>query len=519
MNTTNPASTPTRWNRHPYRGDRSAPISLLDAIGYGLGDAYGGGSGGLVSTYLVLFWTRFCGMSISTAQSVLGLSAVISGVSSLVFGVLDDNLFRFGLGRRFGRRHFFILLTAPLLLVGMLMWVPGLPFVVYFLVYLLWVAAGQLFASAYNTLPGEMTSSFDDRTKLSTVRLLISGASSTVILWMGSLVLSVFGERRPLGYMVLAIGVTLCFVLEVLVCWRATWEMTPADAGFDRYAHDGVRASHIGLRDWGRRIAKMMGEYTSTLKIASFRRHLAIYLLILTAGDVFNQTFLFFVIYDWHKSAAFASLLLSASIISVPLTPLFGVAMTKFGPKRLYKLGFAGCLVGLTWIFAAWKLEGTLPGGWWTVFAVASVMFFFCAKGLSSYLPWAVFPFIADVDQLVSGRYRGSTFSGFQGFFRQCTAGLASVCVGAVLGAVGFNSSLHSQSQLACNGLAALMFGWYGISVIIAWIIVRRFTLDKRTDAIALAEVNRVQSGGAPADVDPAIRATVEDLTGQPYGR
>ncbi|WEV52815.1 hypothetical protein [Bifidobacterium sp. ESL0704] len=49
--------------------------------------------------------------------------------------------------------------------IGILLWIPGLPFVLYFLVYVLWVTVAQLFASAYNTLPGEMAYEFDDRTQ------------------------------------------------------------------------------------------------------------------------------------------------------------------------------------------------------------------------------------------------------------------------------------------------------------------------------------------------------------------
>ncbi|WEV72561.1 MFS transporter [Bifidobacterium sp. ESL0790] len=511
------------------RTSRHGPITLRDAIGYGIGDVYGGGQLTLIGTYLVLFWTRFCGMSISTAQSTVGLSAIISGVAAMVFGILDDNLYRFRVGRRFGRRRFFIMIVPPLILVGVLLWIPGLPFIVYFLVYVLWVIVAQLFASAYNTLPGEMASGFDERTKLSTVRLLISGACGTIILIIGGAVLAAFGEHRPQGYMVFAISLTVCFALAVLVCWRSTWEMTPEEAGFGEWARGGVgdagqersqrTKGESGAKIWAHRLAVIVREYASTLRIAVFRQHLAIYLLVLTAGDVFGQTFVFFVIYDWNKSASFASLLLSAGIISVPLTPLFGVGMTRLGPRKLYELSFAGSLFGALWIFVAWRLVGVLAEPWWTVFAAAAALFFFCVKSLAGYLPWAVFPFVADVDELVSGRYRASTFSGIQAAFRQLVSGLGSIAVGAVLAFVGFDASRTTQTPLARNGLAALMLGWYVLSIVVCWIVVRRFRLDKHSDSLALAEVARVRAGGDPRDVDPKVRSTLESLLGQPYGR
>ncbi|WEV52813.1 MFS transporter [Bifidobacterium sp. ESL0704] len=511
--------------RHHSRHDR---ITLGNAIGYGVGDIFGGGQLTLIGTYLVLFWTRFCGMSISSAQSVVGLSAIISGVAALSFGILGDNLYRFSFGRRYGRRHFFLMLVPPLILVGILLWIPGLPFALYFLVYVLWVTVAQLFASAYNTLPGEMAYGFDDRTRLSTIRLLISGASGTLILLIGGGTLSIFGEHRPTGYMMFTIAITVCFAVAVLICWKSTWEMSPEEAGFGQYAgSEGFagrqRSERLSIRAeiklWWHRLIVMFREYASTLRIAIFRRHLALYLLMLTAGDVFGQTFVFFVIYDWNKSAAFASLLLSSGIITVPLNPLFGATMIKVGPKRMYQASFAASLVGLAWIFAAWRLVGVIAEPWWTVFAVAGALFFFIAKAPSGYLPWAVFPFIADVDQVVSGKYRASTFTGIQAGLRQLTSGLSSIVVGAILGFVGFDSSRRVQASFACNGLGALMIGWYALSIVICIIVVRRFDLDKRTDGIALAESARIAAGGEANDVEPSVRATLEDLTGQPYGR
>ncbi|WP_043165216.1 hypothetical protein, partial [Bifidobacterium callitrichos] len=43
-------------------------ITMRQALGYGIGDFYGGGQLTLIATYLSLFWTRFCGMDIATSQ-------------------------------------------------------------------------------------------------------------------------------------------------------------------------------------------------------------------------------------------------------------------------------------------------------------------------------------------------------------------------------------------------------------------------------------------------------------------
>lgn len=120
-------------------------ISIWSALGFGAGDFFGGGQLALVTTYLALFWTRFCGMNISVAQGIIGTSAIISAVSALLFGVLDDNLYRYRIGRRFGRRHFMLMLIAPSLFIGILLWIPGSPVWLYACVYVLWVMLAQAF--------------------------------------------------------------------------------------------------------------------------------------------------------------------------------------------------------------------------------------------------------------------------------------------------------------------------------------------------------------------------------------
>lgn len=47
----------------------------------------------------------------------------------------------------------------------------------------------------------------------------------------------------------------------------------------------------------------------------------------------------FFVLYDWNKTAAFASLLLGCSIVSLPFMPAFGKAVVRFGVRKLYAFG------------------------------------------------------------------------------------------------------------------------------------------------------------------------------------
>lgn len=229
------------------------------------------------------------------------------------------------------------------------------------------------------------------------------------------------------------------FGIYVFACWRCTWEMTPETAGFGAHAWGEKRDGHVGMVGWLRRARLVLREYASTLRVKELRKHLAIYLLVQVTMDVFGQTFVFFVVHDWNHTAAFASLLLGCAAVSLPLMPVFGWAMTKIGPKRLYAINFIGWL-GTAWLFAAWMLVGTLPEPWWTVF-----------------------PYIADIDQIVTRRYRSATFSGIQASFRQLGSGIATIAAGLVLGAVGFDATRAWQTTVAGIGLGAVLLGWFTV--------------------------------------------------------
>lgn len=503
----------------------------MSAIGYGMGDLYGGGQGALVATYLALFWNRFCGMDIGLTQGVIGMSAILSAFVALGFGVLCDNLYRFRVGRRFGRRRLVLAVVAPAVLVGFLLWIPGLPVALYCLVYVVWVMLAQLFGTSYSTLPGEMTTDFSERTTLSTVRLFLATASGTLIPLVGGIVLATVGEDHPGGYMGFTFVVTAMFSLAIVICWHSTWEMTPREAGFGVYEtlSRGAQGSvhrNAGrpagqtcsvIRTWTHRAAVMLREYLSTLRIAEFRRHLVVYVMVMVSMDLFGQLFLFFAIYDWGSSAAFGSMLLTCAVISLPLMPAFGWAVVAIGPRRLYAINFAGCLIGVAWLLASWLCAGVMPRPAWTVFTVIGALWFFSFKSLCGYLPWQVFPYMADVDHIVTGRYRSATFLGTQTFARQLCSGLLSIGAGLVLAATGFDSQHGTQPFAAHIVIGAMLLGWFAVAMIVGWIASQRMAISKETDAILLDEIARLQHGGSKADVTDKTRAVVERLTGVGY--
>ncbi|KFI52842.1 Na-galactoside symporter [Bifidobacterium callitrichos DSM 23973] len=232
------------------------------------------------------------------------------------------------------------------------------------------------------------------------------------------------------------------------------------------------------------------------------------------------------MIYDWNKNAAFGSLLLSFALVGEPLKPAFGWLFTKLGPRKMYSLNFAGGIIGLLGLLGLWQAQGSLAEGAWTALAFVVTVWWLIFRAMVWFIPWNVFPFIPDVDEIVTGKNRTGVFSGFKAFTRKLTSGLATTFIGIYLASTGFIKPAKDaagvmqypdQPVAAQNGIAFVCIGWVIIGLLIAWGIALTFKLDKKTDGILLAEIERLKNGGKKADVDPNTKKVVEQLTGVKY--
>lgn len=82
------------------------------------------------------------------------------------------------LGKRFGRRKFFILLGIPCVFSYSIMWVGDMGFWYYLLTYLLFDIVYTMILVPYETLVPEMTDDFKQKTKFSGARISMAQMSA-----------------------------------------------------------------------------------------------------------------------------------------------------------------------------------------------------------------------------------------------------------------------------------------------------------------------------------------------------
>lgn len=328
-------------------------ITVPVSIGYGLTDIMGGGAFTVIGAWLLFFYTTFVGLSPVEAASIVAIARIVDAVVSLFMGSLTDHFYKNYFGKKFGRRRFFLLIGAPLMLVYALLWLDGMSYGFYLAVYLAFEIIAAMVLIPWETLPSEMTKDFNGRTKLSTCRMFLSASGTFLATFIPGLLIGYFGEQSANAYLINGVIFAVLFMVCVFISWKVTWEreLTPEmQAELEKSAPAGTFAQRL------RSVGELFTSYLSTLKIRAFRKHLAIYLLSFTGKDVYNTVFVFFCVYCLNVSSSLAGSLLSMSIVGLPVTLIAGFGIIKYGPARLYVFAYTLMMLCLGGFLALYQI-------------------------------------------------------------------------------------------------------------------------------------------------------------------
>jgi oligogalacturonide transporter len=251
----------------------------------------------------------------------------------------------------------------------------------------------------------------------------------------------------------------------------------------------------------------------STLRIRAFRLHLGMYLGGYISQDVFNAAFTFFVVFALAGSISVASSLLGTMYIVQFVAVMIAINLAlRIGPAFAYRLAAASFAIGVIALLAMWS-AGIRSGDLllWVPIAFAGL-----GRGALNFIPWATYNYMADVDEIVTGRRREGAFAGVMTFIRKLTQSAAVQGVTIIMSLGGFVSGAKTQTPQAIATLAAVL-GIGTIGMLVFGVIVSfKFKLDPRTHAVLMDEIDRFKND-PEAETSPETKAIVEDLSGWPH--
>lgn len=515
--------TASKRSERDYSGARvytARPITIVRSMGYGVVDLMGGGWNTIVGGLMLFFFTNYGGVSALQGASILFIARIVDAVVSVLVGPLTDNFFRTRLGRRFGRRHFFLMIGAPLvLLVFPLLWIADQGYWYYLVVYLAVEVIMAIILIPWETLPSEMTENYTERTKLSATRMFFSACGTFLVF---ALPAAIQATGDPHAYLIAGTALSVLFALGVAIAYFTTWERKITPEYLAQLEAQPRQSLWLTLKT-------TVIQAGSTFRNRAFVKHLVIYLSSFTAKDVFSSALTFFVVYSIASSETFGLTLQALGIVGLPVTIIAGFLMVARGPRFLYATSYTLITASLLSLGAIYVFQ---PQSTIVLLIIVGVAYQI-GRALLEFTPWNVYPFIPDVDYLMTGEHRAGIYAAVMTFGRKSTGAIGSLIVGGLIDASGFmkpGTSGGVPVDAGCTGecvlvqpagvsgaIAAVTIFAPLILIIIAFVVSRRFHLDKQAHSVLLAEIGRLEAGGAKADVDLQTRTRLEKLTGQPY--
>lgn len=487
-------------------------IGLANYLAYGSGDFLGAGTTALTAAWLLYFYTTFCGLTPVEATFIFAMARVLDAVVSPLMGFLTDNFGSTWLGKRFGRRKFFILLGIPLVFSYTFMWVGGMSYGYYLATYLIFDVVYTMILVPYETLVPEMTDDFKQKTKFSGARISMAQLSAILAAFLPGILLNTFGKDNALSFFYASVVfATLCAIVLTLV-WCFTWERPRAEWTEAALRAEQEKKSLTFLQS----MKRLNIELTSTLRIKIFRQHLGMYLGGYIAQDVFNAVFTWYVVFVLMQSASLASSLMGAMAIMQFIAVIAMIPLCiKFGPAPSYRVvvvlfGLSAISYGVLWyaglndVFALLLLVSGIAG---------------LGRGGINYVPWNTYTYIADVDEAITGQRREGIFAGIMTLTRKASQAGAVMLVGIVMQMSGFVSGQTTQPPAVSQTILLILSGGTVMVLTCGFLISLRFRLNLHTHSILREETAKMRLANRPVPeaITPQARATVEMLTGMPY--
>ena len=472
-------------------------------LAYGLTDVLGAGSMAVVAGWILFFYSTFCGLTAFEASLIFAVSRLLDAIWSPLVGHVSDHLGNTWLGRRFGKRRVFLLIAIPLMPSFAVMWVSGHTFWYYLSTYVFFELVYASVLVPYNALVHEVTDDYKKRSLFAGVRMICAQISAILAGILPNLIIgAVGGKDSPQTFLIMGVIFTGLFMLVLLVTYLFSWERETDPATAQPKGASLLRG-----------LANLFRNIGSTVRIRAFRQHLGMYLGGYISQDIFNAAFTYFVVFVMGGTIAIASQMMGAMAFAQLIAVICFIPLILWlQPAPSFRLASMLYIVGIVGLALIYQLRP--PNVMLLLFVPVLIAGF--GRGGLNFIPWNIYNYIADVDEIVTGQRREGVFSGVMIFTRKTTMAAAVMTVGLVLDAGGLVKGATTQSLMTQNVITVLLVTGPILLLIMGIWISFGFKLNKTTHAILMREIERFKAGetAPPSEED---RRILEDLTGWRY--
>lgn len=396
-------------------------LSVITKIGFGMGDLYGGGSLIIVGILYLIFLTDIIMLRPSLAGIVILISKIWDAASDPLMGYLSDRT-----RTRFGRRRPYFLAGIFLIFLSFfLMWYPIdfdqelHRFIYVLLSYLFFSTVITMVMIPYNAMASELTLDYNERSSLTSVRMIFSMLSTAICAILPLEVIKLFAIEKD-GYMAMSIVFGLFFALPFI----ATFLVTKERPEFQK------EIPKLELKE----------SFVQPFKMRSFRNVLMMYLFAFLSLDVIMAIVIYFMTYYMNRAEETNYIMGAILLPQLIAIPLYYYISKKTSKRTAYLIGAFIWLILMLFSFIITPDSHN-----------ALIYIFGACVGMGTsgviVMVYSMFPDIPDVDELRTGERREGTYAGLLTFMRKFSAAIAIFLISLSIDLSGYIPSINKVME------------------------------------------------------------------------
>ena len=422
--------TTTNLDNGPAEVNKPQKLSFWTKFFYGIGDLGNAIINSAIQFFLMKFYTDGALILPSLAGNALLIGKFWDAINDPLFGWLADRT-----NAKVGRRRVFMFFGAiPLgISIALLWFVPqGASRVATFawiaITFMLFDTLWTMTNVPYYALTSELTDDYDERSALTTFRMVMAVPAYLVGVALTPMIVGFFAiERSGWGFIGILYG-AICAVVLI--------------------------ASALGIKERAKvQRAKAKTRIFETIKATltnkPFLRLCGAYLIISVSFTLVKTLMAYFLEYQLNMAAE-TSLVMGLMLICVTISlPFWKWASTKLDKGPTYAVGMVlgAVAVGLTY-FLPHERTNLI----YFIAVLAGVGF-----GSQWIFPWAMVADVVDYDRIESGEFRSGMYYGVWGLATKISEAFAIAGVGWVLTGFGYQANV-AQTAKSLLGIR-LFFG------------------------------------------------------------
>lgn len=342
---------------------------------------------------------------------------------------------------KYGRRRPFMLAGAFSAAIAIFLLFYALPIssnlvkTVYYAIIVVFFWTGfSTFATPFMALGAELTSDYDERTKVrayTSIFYMLGGLLGMVMPTAVVAFVTSFGHSLPAAWHGAAIIVALLALFSILFTWNSTRGAEPSTKDFRR---GNAKIFMTG----------MLKEYREVLTLKPLRFLVAGSIIYLMANTMIAAGRMYFVTYNMQLSPGMISLVyLYATLVGLIAIPAIGYISGRIGKRGTY---------------ITFTLIGTAAAvffGFYDIKTLPQLFLYLFFLRFTSNAYWQLFPSmnydICEVDEFVNGKRREGIIVSVTALSESLSSSFTLLVLSFILNLSGFDGNTVLQSQTALD--------------------------------------------------------------------